>query len=325
MNDDQPVVDSPAPDNTSASDDQEWADAAQEFQQESGVEAQPKEEPREPKPEPTPEELSKEPEAPPAPETLEKPPAEPTPEQPPTEPQPEQQPQAAPDTSVRDARATEAVLKADREAMEADVREKLFSNVQTELKDADGDPIKTIEDVQKLINPKTNQPFTAEEAGQWLLGAQRHIDVTREKTTADVQRIADLNLTMGDQAQAVLEEYKDIFDANPGLKSRIWQNYQQMIVKDPETEIITDLKMPIKDFYDNALEGYVVAANTAKTQQEAEEKAAAEKAEAEKKEAEEKKKKQQTDREDVYSAGKSDTRSDDDKEWDEVAKEHYEG
>jgi hypothetical protein len=236
------------------------------------------------------------------------------------------------DSSVRDQRAAVREMQADLKATKNDVREKMFDDLQTELTDADGDPIRTIEDVMKLMNPNTRKPFTEEEAASYLLQAQAHLDKQIKEAEGKIEEIAEVNLGLKDDADTVRGKYSELFKAfaqspNPQLKNlqkELYAAFQDTLIKDEKSGIIVKAPVSMVRFYDTALAGYVKLAQQLEAQAKAKDKPdeAAKTAATEQKKTE--RKQDQTDREDITSTGKSDTRDPEDKEWDAAAKDYYE-
>lgn len=235
------------------------------------------------------------------------------------------------DYTVRDQRAAVREMQADLRATKADVREKMFDDLQTELTDADGDPIRTIEDVMKLQNPNTRKPFTEEEAASYLLQAQAHLDKQIKEAEAKIEEIAEVNVGLKDDADTVRGKYSELFKAfaespNPELRNLqkdLFAAFQETLLKDEKTGIIVKAPVSMVRFYDTALAGYVKLAQRLEAEAKAKEKAdeGAKAAGAEQKKAE--RKQDHTDREDITSSGKTDTTDPEDKEWGDVAKDYY--
>jgi hypothetical protein len=223
--------------------------------------------------------------------------------------------------AARDARLAARAAAQEVEAVKADVIEKLFANVPTELVDVDGDPIRTVQDVMARINPKTGEAFTENEAEVWLLSAKQQFATQQGELQSRAAQIAEVNVNIKDEADSVNSKYHEILEANPDLRAELWAAFDKTLIKDPETGIIIDMPVSLEMFYGTALKPYAtVAANTA-----ANEKAAAEAAEAEaakaKAEEEAARHKKRTDRSDIYAGGKTDTLTSEDKEWAEAEKE----
>lgn len=224
-----------------------------------------------------------------------------------------------PDTSALDARIAARQQTQAVDAVKADVRKEMFADVPTELRDADGDPIKSIEDVTKLINPRTQKPFTDEEAGMWLLSAQQQFNTNLANIDKQVEQIAEVNMDLKDQADMVNYRYGALLKEMPELRDKLWARYQNTLVKDPKSGIITKAPVSLEEFYETALEPYAVMGRDAEAKETAA-KAASDKAAADAKAAEEAKKiKTRQDRSDIFGGGKVDDMSDEDKEWNAAA------
>lgn len=225
-----------------------------------------------------------------------------------------------PDTSAINARVAAREAAQQVEEYKADIRTKMFAEVPQVLQDADGDPIKSIDDVVKLINPRTKEPFTEEEAATWLLSAQQQFNQNLAGVEKQIEQIAEVQIDLKDQADLVTYEYGELLKAMPELATEVWDEYEKTLVKDEKSGIITKAPVSLSNFYKLALKPYVdLAAKlegdaTAKTEADA---AAAAKAAAD---AEAAKTKKRQDRSDIYGGGKTDTMDDEEKEWGAAAK-----
>lgn len=218
----------------------------------------------------------------------------------------------------RSARATARELAQQREVMVNDVRTKLFADVPEYLQDADGDPIRGIEDVMGLINEKTGETFTEEEAGLWLLNAQQQFNKAKADIEKQIESIAELNLDVKDQADAINAKYGKWLQAHTDIRDQIWADFAKTLKVDPNTKLVIEMPMPLETFYENALGPRVEA--EVKT---ANDTAAAEKAKADadakaKADAEAQRQKDRADRSDVYNppANAGAPTDKDEEEWD---------
>jgi len=213
--------------------------------------------------------------------------------------------------------------------MGSSVREKMFKDAVTELKDADGDPIKTIEDVMAHVNPKTGERYTEEEAGMWLLQANQQM---RDNNAAMEKQIADISETqlgLKDDADIINFQYGELLKAMPDVRKQLSEAYGRTVIRDPKSGLITRAPVSLKQFYETALEPYaemgrrLEAQEAAKqTQTPAANNGNGNQPEAPTKspsEAQRLKEQRRQDRSDIYGNGKRDLRDDDTKEWDDAA------
>jgi hypothetical protein len=214
---------------------------------------------------------------------------------------------------IREQRAIQRELAEDRKQTMADIREKMFNDMKTELMDADGDPIRTPEDVMKLLNPNTGKAFTYEEASSYLLQAQQHLNRENEKIEAQIEEYADVNIAMKDEATAVRSRWGKLLAAKPDLAKETWADYKATLVVDKKTGIITGAPVSMERFYNRALAGYESSAEQLQTADKARQEAEAKAARAQNK----------ADRTDITSSGRSDTMDDDEKEWATAFENHY--
>jgi len=219
----------------------------------------------------------------------------------------------------RSARATAREIAQAEEAMKADVRKELYPDLQTEILDADGDPVRTIEDVQKLLNPNTGKPFTEEEAGKYLLDMSKYLKTQNDDAQKEIDRVAALNLDLYDQRDNVKDRFGDLLKSMPDVAKKIVTAYNRTLKLDKTQTIVLDAPVDMEEFFAIALEPYQETAKQLAEKKEADEKAEAE-AKA-KKEAERKQTRQ--DRSDIYGGKSTDSMDDDEKEWAQAAKAHY--
>lgn len=207
------------------------------------------------------------------------------------------------------------------DSIKADVRDKLFGEKITELRDLEGNAIKTPEDLMQYNNQATGQPFTREEAREYLADQKQALADKNTRDDAEIDRITDLNLNLRDQVDVIDYQYGELLKAMPELKDQLWSDYLKTVTQDSKSGIITAAPLRLEDFYRRALEPYaemgrrLESQDTSSTQQQTEQQA---KEDADKQSRERQQRRE--DRSDIYGNGKRDDRSDDDKEWDDAAK-----
>jgi len=202
------------------------------------------------------------------------------------------------------------------QAFKKEVTETLYpEGIDRQLRDSDGDPITGIDDLTKLINPRTGELFTDEEAGSWLLSAQQKLNKDIEQVENFIEQVAEVNANVKTGAERVAEKYGDILRADDKLRVRLIQAYDKTLVKDPKTGVTINNPIDVEEFFDMALEPRMVAKIEA-------EQAAAEAAKAK---AKEDAKNGQADRSDLKPNGKGDNIDPEDKEWAEAIKSYEQG
>lgn len=202
------------------------------------------------------------------------------------------------------------------QAFKKEVAETLYpEGIDRQLRDSDGDPITGIDDLTKLINPRTGELFTDEEAGSWLLQAQQKLNKDIEQVENFIEQVAEVNANVKSGAERVAEKYGDILRADDKLRVRLIQAYDKTLVKDPKTGVTINNPIDVEEFFDMALEPRMAAKIEA-------DQAAAEAAKAK---AKEDAKNAQADRGDLKPNGKGDNIDPADKEWAQAYKEYEEG
>ena len=226
-----------------------------------------------------------------------------------------------PERTQREVRSAYHELNQAREAMKEDVRKNVFGETSYELKDADGNPIETIQDVMQLENPKTGKAFTSEEAAIWLMQAKQHSEKKAQEIEGEVDSIAETNLTLKDQADNILEDYGDLLKTLPDVRDKIWSEYRKTLVYDDKTGVIKKAPVSLESFFRTALEPYVEMVNTMSQQQQQQ---AQQQKQFEEQQEKKQRKQEQSDRQDIYSGGDGTSLSKDEQEWEQVAREYYE-
>lgn len=234
-----------------------------------------------------------------------------------------------PSTPTEDERLKEAVKEALRETETAkadqstkaegfklEVAQTLYpEGLDRTLRDSDGDPIRDIDDVTKLINPKTQDYFTDEEAGAWLLSAQKKLNEDVTQVEKFIEDVAEVHLRLEDGAARVVEKYGDYLTKNPETKNRLLQAYNKTLTKDPKSGLAINDPIEVVEFFDLALEP-ILANQTAEAEAAAK---ATKEAEAQAR------KNRQTDRGDLKQSGKADVIPEEDKEWATAIKDYEQG
>lgn len=289
---------------------QEWDSALESYESEKGVKSE------------APQKATEQETQPPAEEETQ-PPEEET--QPPAEaPDEEAKAQREAAARAREVREANRDYVADVEAVREDIMAEMFKDRDGKLYDADGDEIKTIDDVMGLRNPNTGKNFTEDEAGAYFLKATQHAQREREEAIQQAERIADEMVSLKDQADTVKDKYGDFLNdpKNAQLKAEIWADYEATFVMDEATGIITKAPVSMTRFYDRALKPYMEAQTSISSaeQAKAEAEAAAAKAKAEADKA-----RSRNDREDIFARGDSgrDTLSKEEAEWADAEKAYY--
>jgi hypothetical protein len=180
--------------------------------------------------------------------------------------------------------------------------------IDRQLRDKDGDPIKSIEDVMERVDPRTGENFTEEAAGRWLLSEQQKLNQQIQELEASAERVAEVNVNLKRDAHRVVEKYSDILAAKPELATKIKALYEQSLRKDAKTGITLEAPIPLLEFYDTYLEPYVTGAVQQPTPPPVEP---------------EKPKANPADRADLPTTNGSDNLSKEDREWAEIAKEYH--
>jgi hypothetical protein len=129
--------------------------------------------------------------------------------------------------------------------------------IDRQLRDKDGDPIKGIDDVMNLIDPRTGENFTEEAAGRWLLENQQALNKQVEELEASAERVAEVNVNLKNDAHRVVEKYGDILTKNPDVAADAKRLYEQTLRKDPKSGITLEAPVDLIGFYDSFMKPYL--------------------------------------------------------------------
>lgn len=230
---------------------------------------------------------------------------------------------AEPSDSARESRVAAREAAQAREATISDVRERMFADIPKTLTDKDGDPIESIDDVMALINPRTGEAFTEEEAGVWLLSAQQQFNQKIADIDKQIESIAETNIQLKEDADFIKAKYGEFLDKKPELRESLWAKFEQTLIKDEESGTITKTTLSLADFYETVLEP-MVAAQPAAPEAPAAPAAPEGGTPEEQAEAAKKKKQERTDRSDIFGGANPDEGlNDEEKEWDRAATDYF--
>lgn len=214
--------------------------------------------------------------------------------------------------STADLRATQREMSVEFDAVKKDVALELFKDLPLELKDADGDPIRGVEDVMKLVDPRTGATFTEESAATWYLQAKDGLSKMIQEADEQANRITLANIGLKDDADRLQKEFGEILKANPDAMKTVWSEYSKTLKMSSGGKIVVEAPVSLYSFVKTAISPYATAA---KAQAEAAvAKDAADKAA---------RSQQRQSRSDIFGSGKTDTMTDDEKEWADAVREYY--
>lgn len=226
----------------------------------------------------------------------------------------------APEPTGLDARLAARQVERTRQEFRNDVRDKMFPDMPTELRDRDGDPIRSIEDVMQLLNPNTGQRFTEEEAGQWFLHAQQSFNRELSNAQKQVDDIAEVHLDLKDQADTIKYRYGELLKALPEVADQVIQAYMETLVRDEKSGVITKAPLSMEKFYDIALKPYTELAQYLEEQGSQQTPGAPAQPAVD---PAKQRQQERADRSDIYGGSQPDLGDDEDKEWASAAKSYF--
>lgn len=252
------------------------------------------------------------------------PPVDPAkPVEPPVVTPPAEEPSEVTPSPVAEARATQRQMEEEFNKVKNDVAQDIYKDLPIELKDSDGDPIRSVEDVMKLIDSRTKtaenpegKPFTEEAAVAWFNYHQGELQKSITNADEEANRITNVNITLKDESDKIQKEFATVLKENPETVKKIWDTYAKTLKVSASGKVVLSAPVSLYEFMSNSLTPYVDAAKVKAD--------ALAESEAAKKLADEASRKQDRhSRSDIFGPGKTDNMSEDEKEWDEAARNVY--
>lgn len=207
-----------------------------------------------------------------------------------------------PEEHIRSA-VDDVLPNKDDAAVQAVVQDLFQDDIPNPLVDSDGDPITSVSDMLQLVNPRTQQPFTYDEARAWMDEKKASYDAAVQERVTEASRVIENNTTIQRGVAKVQAEYGDLLKQMPEVAQQLIDTYQRTLEITPNGNV-TKAPVDIVDFYNVSMKPYLDMAEK--------QEAAANK---------EKIKRTKSDRADVSGRSNTDNRTDSDKEWDTAFKE----
>lgn len=189
--------------------------------------------------------------------------------------------------------------------------------------DSDGDKITSPKQVEELVNPKTGELFTPEEARDWYENATKKYENNLAVARQEAVRVASVAANMDKGREAVLKHYGDFIKSNPEIAKKVADAYIRTITiaGEGENAYIIDAPIDILEFYNDVMYPQMELAEKRS------EEAAAAKAAEEKKQADIKAGKvaREESRDLKVTAPEDAGKGSDESEWDNAFKDYYGG
>lgn len=158
--------------------------------------------------------------------------------------------------AFREARETERNSTRELDELTDDVLKKYYpdglSNVLIDEKSG-----KELRSPQDVVDASGGS-MTIEEATQWLMNEQYKLDQDINRIKDDARNLAETNANFTDGIQRVLGKYKDVFAKFPDQQQKVYKAYMKQVKMDDKKDLV--LSAPdIEEFYDFAMEPYMLA------------------------------------------------------------------
>ena len=146
-----------------------------------------------------------------------------------------------------------------RSSLRDEIREKMYpEGLENPIRDSANNIITGVKDmVGKLIDPETGDPFTREGAQEWWEAVTSEDNKRIESVEQDIDKIAETNQTLAQEAQVVQAKYGDFLARNPEVAQKVLNSWNSTLRKDEKTGIVVDAPVSLAGYYDTVLEPYV--------------------------------------------------------------------
>ena len=131
--------------------------------------------------------------------------------------------------------------------------------IDRNIYDTNGRVIKTAQDIvdRGLINERTNEPYTYEEAASFILEANRKMTENINELNSWAETVAEQNISLAEGNERVMSKWGDILKAMPQLAKKLADTYiTTQLEFDKTGNYITKMSMEPERFYDLTLTPY---------------------------------------------------------------------
>lgn len=144
------------------------------------------------------------------------------------------------------------------------VREEIINTLHPEgidqhVYDSNGQVVKTAQDIvdRGLVNERTGEPYTYEEAASFMLEAGRQMQKNVEELNQWAEGVAEENINLLEGNQRVMAEWGDVLKAMPTLAQELATEYiTTQLQFDKSGNYITKMNMTPEAYYKRALAPY---------------------------------------------------------------------
>lgn len=145
------------------------------------------------------------------------------------------------------------------EAREAIISKVYPEGIDTKIYDTDGKVIKTAQDIvdRGLVNERTGEPYTYEEAASFMLEANKKMAEQVEELNSWAENVAEENISLNEGNQRVMAQWGDTLKAMPNLAAKLAEEYvSTQLTFDKTNSYITKMAMTPERFYGLVMPAY---------------------------------------------------------------------
>lgn len=202
-------------------------------------------------------------------------------EQPPAAGEAEQPKPLTPDdikAAIREANQETAQRVDQVHSAREEIISKIYpGGIDRNIYDSDGKVIKTAQDIvdRGLINERTNEAYTYEEAASFVLEANRKMTENINELNQWAENVAEQNISLVESNKRVMDQWGETLKAMPDVAKELAETYiTTQLEFDKTGSYITRMGMSPEQFYSTVLAPYKQMGATMAQQQAAEQAAA---------------------------------------------------
>lgn len=147
--------------------------------------------------------------------------------------------------------------------------------IDSNIYDTNGNVIKTAQDIvdRGLVNERTGEPFSYEEAASFMLEAGQKMTKNVEELNNWAEKVAEENINLMEGNKRVMDKWGETLKALPKeTVEALAEKYITKLLKfDKTNSYITEMAMTPEEFYDTALSPYSQLSQSIASQKQADE------------------------------------------------------
>lgn len=123
--------------------------------------------------------------------------------------------------------------------------------------DSDGDRITSVAQVEKLVNPRTQELFTPSEAREWYDAATKQYETSLQAARTEAQTIVQENRQLQKEQAIVQRVYGDFLAKHPEKAEQALNSFKRTLILAPDGKYIQKVPVSMLEHYNNVIQPQV--------------------------------------------------------------------